>query len=343
MTAELEYSFIDIVSDLNISYELMTRAVRVKEVVKDKLSRIFNVNLANIEKAVVEAEQEVQSEKEKETSVPEEKHEEPEVENEDKSLEHLIDLSPENLNLLNNMLDNLGKQPNVPTTPKRAVLFTGNLFTKIREVNSKWFTLEKEPELPNVELENQLGGEVIPGTWDDVVENDLQPVINPTVENVETPVVPEVAEPNVNLENTISIPPIATTDNAVNNDSLVEGSNPMNVEVELPSSEPTPVVPEIELPTMPEEQPQVEINANEASDLPGFMPNLFGEINNEVPVSEEYVPEPAEVNTEEVNNEVQVEEPPVVESAVVPETEEANEVELPSVEPEVEVKNEENL
>ena len=41
MTAELEYSFIDVVSELKIGHELMTRAVRVKQSVKDKLSRIF--------------------------------------------------------------------------------------------------------------------------------------------------------------------------------------------------------------------------------------------------------------------------------------------------------------
>lgn len=198
MTSALEYSYINDEFLLKISQELMTRAVRVKSAVREKIGRIYNNSVVNT------------------VSVNEESKE---IEPTPEVAEPLFDFEEETLKALNDKLNALQIQGKVVSDTNRAVLFTKALVSKIEGVTARWFSVMPEvedksvvSELHSIGVTNQLGGEAVPGTWDDVPENEvtttkeveLPPVVEPTLEVVptvepsvnETPVVPEVVSSN---------------------------------------------------------------------------------------------------------------------------------------------------
>lgn len=171
MTSELEYSYLNSDFALKVSEDLLTRAVRVKQAVKEKLGRIYSKN--HISEEAVQ-----QSAPVTEVPVVEQKSDETQVEA--NGLESLIDLSEDNVAELDSKITALQSQNGISHVVRRAVLFTGALKDKISRVTSKWFeNIEKEDRteiLPKVEYTNHLGGEVVPGTWDDKVEEKEEAV-----------------------------------------------------------------------------------------------------------------------------------------------------------------------
>lgn len=378
MTAELEYSFIDVVSDLKIGYELMTRAVRVKQAVRDKLSRVY---LKNLITPVVNNEQEIEN---KEVSNVVNSEIEANVEKEVKpTLNELVDLSEENLKLLNSKLSAMESQQKVPTVYRRAVLFTNNLISKINNVSAKWFDLpsvEQAPvveptviptepvttptvDLPKVEFTNHLGGEVIPGTWDDMPEKveTAEPTALPSIEQAQVaepaaipvePVVPTIELTPVQ-EETATLPPIEPIN--------VEKNATMPEVQTAPVTEPVaPSVPEVQnIVPEPASIPEIklpDLNTKTEREVPDFMPKLFAKVENEEPEKEEAPVEQREVKAEEKPAEPVVEQnvesaspeapEPVAETQEIDNSEfvpEPTEISGPPVEMPAEEKAEENV
>lgn len=184
MTAELEYSYIGAEFVLRVNEEIMSRAVRVKTSVKDKIERIFYKNIVSLNDEV----------KPVETN----------------GLNTLIDISDENLHALNEKIVAMQTQDRVPFTVKRVVLFTNALVTKIENVSNNWFgepvvvnRKQEQPELPSVEIANFLGGEIVPGTWDDMPEKE-DVVSGPVGSIVVEPVVPVIEQTPVVSETEVT-------------------------------------------------------------------------------------------------------------------------------------------
>lgn len=308
MTAELEYSYLGTEFVLRASEEIMSRAVRVKVAVKDKIKRIFDNNVSVLSKVepVVEPTVTTNEAVQVETGVG-----------------ALLDISEENLLALNEKLNKMQEQEKVPYVVKRAVLFTSGLVGKIEGVTGKWFEgmpvfekkIDVQPELPSVEISNHLGGEVVPGTWDDVPEKSEEPT---AVEN-----------PTVNIE-------MPTTDITVESVADAVQEEPVVPEIEIPS-----FMPNDELTQSVETEMEVQ---NETEFVPEPLPV--------VETTEEYVPEPTEISETEVQNEVASELPSVEveipvadavqEEPVVPNMEIQNEeISKPEIETEPEMESEE--
>ena len=298
MTAELEYSYLNVESISKAVNEVMSRAVRVKSAVRDKLERLYGKNAVVVNNNI--------------DAVP--------VTQVEPVNEPLMDLSEENMKLLNNKLNAMEVQGKVPYVSRRAVLFTKALVSKIEKVSSKWFkemprveavpsnvepqvsapsepAVEPSVELPKVEITNHLGGEVVPGTWDDVDTKEEMPNLDfavPTIEPVsvvnETPV-PPVDEPVVPTE--LEMP------------AVEEPSIPSE-----PVAEPVPEVPQVEM-SVEEQEPKAEAEyVNEPVPVAEEVPN------------EEFVKEPIELSNEEVS--------------VEPSLEPVSQIEMPVEEPKVE-------
>lgn len=183
MTATVEFTYLYDNFSLKLDESIMTRAVRVKTTVKDKIQRVFNskesVNNNGVE--------------------------------EQKTSDGLINLNEETLLGLNDILNGLQKQQNVTSYSNRAVLFTQPLVAKIFRVTDKWFAgmprFEKEvvtsTDIPSVDMVNHLGGEVIPGNWNNVEEKENTLSVEPTLEPV--PTIPtdlpheEMVTPNIEI------------------------------------------------------------------------------------------------------------------------------------------------
>ena len=179
MTSTVEFTYLYNGFSLSINESALSRAVRVKNAVRDKIKRIYESKqvVANDDKVV---------------SMLQVK-------------ESLIDLSQDKLINLNNVINALQTQQNVSYSVNRAVLFTQPLVAKIFRVTDRWFDgmprVEKENavsnDIPSVNMINHLGGEVVPGNWNNIEEKEnvqenplpLEPTLEavPTV-NTEEPV-----------------------------------------------------------------------------------------------------------------------------------------------------------
>lgn len=256
MTSAVEYSYIGNGFSISVDESLINRAVRVKSIVKDKLKRVFEGNVSlneapQVENTMVE-------------SAP--------VQN-----ETLINLSEENLNDLNDKMNALILQENVPCAVSRAVLFTKPLVSKIERVTGKWFknmTVSERnvvsEEIPSPEISSEAAG-VIPGTWDDMPEmtqDNLVSISEPTIEEPTNEGM-TIPEPNVGDETPVYEPQV-----------------------------------EISAPIVENEEPTTEISTE--FEIPSFMPNmdeLIPSYNDSVNESEasqvEFVPEPKPVDVVE--------------------------------------------
>ena len=280
MTSALEYSYINDEFLLKISQELMTRAVRVKSAVREKIERIYNNSVVNTAVSVDEESKEVAPT--------------PEV------VESLFDFEEETLKALNDKLNALQIQGKVVSNTNRAVLFTKALVSKIEGVTARWFSVMPEvedksvaSELHSIEVTNQLGGEVVPGTWDDVPENELTaakevelpPVVEPTLETV----------PTVDIEGQVKESESSTNElNAIGVANQFDSDVNTKEEVELPPAiEPTlEAVPAVE-PSVNETPVVPEVVSSNEPEVPNFMPSI-DELVPKVDSEEtgEYVPQP---------------------------------------------------
>ena len=247
MTSELEYSYLNCDFALKVSEDLLTRAVRVKQAVKEKLGRIYSKNLVSEEVA--------------QPSVPvaeasDQKNEAPQEEA--KGLESLIDLSEGNVAQLDSKITALQNQSGISHVVRRAVLFTSALKNKISRVTSKWFeNVEKEDRtqiLPKVEYTNHLGGEVVPGTWDDKVEEK------------EEEVTPQFEIPSFSVEPQVELPKEEKTVDLVPEPQAIPMSG---LEPVIPTMEPV-VEPKVEMPVAEAvaSAPEVEENVAPAVEMP---------------------------------------------------------------------------
>jgi len=297
MTAEFEYYYLGNDFVLRIGEEVMSRAVRVKVAVKDKIERVFNNSVSNLLSAApaspsVELEaQPVQVET---------------------GLSSLIDISDENLHTLNDKLNAMQNQDNVTYVVKRAVLFTKGLVTKIENVTSKWFEgmpiVEKKVEvsenIPNVEIANQLSGEVIPGTWFNANENTL---------NHKMEVEPQ-GELNVPLVQANEEPKFEMPAFAPNFGENMLGEKE---EIAIKGGENMPVE------GMNEQQ--MDVQEQTFDFVPE--PSLVGEVE-----AQEYVPEPSLIQNDEVSEKVELPSEEAKEEVAPIEMELPATLELPQVE-----------
>jgi len=252
MTAELDYSFLNNNFNLRINNELMNRAVRVKETVKDKISTVFNKNVSVDVKQVEET-----------------------------GLKSMIDVSDENLLNLNGKLKAMENQGKVSVVTKRAVLFTSSLVNKIKNVTSTWFKNELEVESSKIELppveENK---EAVPGTWDDFTkEEEIEKASLPS--EVESSI-----EPNENVDLDSVVP---TIESVPSFDAMNTVETSVEDEVEEPAvvvQAVEPVMPSFDaIPSVENEAPVDEANEKEEQEMPSFeMPSVIS--NNDEPVAE---------------------------------------------------------
>lgn len=280
MTSALEYSYINDEFLLKISQELMTRAVRVKSAVREKIGRIYNNSVVNNTVSVNEESKEVAPT--------------PEV------VEPLFDFEEETIKALNDKLNALQIQGKVVSNTNRAVLFTKALVSKMEGVTARWFSVMPEvedksiaSELHSIEVTNQLGGEVVPGTWDDVPENEvtttkeveLPPVVEPTLETV----------PAVDIEGQVKENETSYNElNGIGVANQFDGEVNAKEEVELPPAiEPTlEAVPTVE-PSVNETPVIPEVVSSNEPEVPNFMPSideLVPKVDSEE--TDEYVPQP---------------------------------------------------
>ena len=335
MTAELEYSYLNIDYALQISEELMTRAVRVKQAVKEKVKRVFDNSVVHVKQEQPVVEPEVKVEEPKEEIV---------------GLDSLIDLSDENLAVLNSKITALQGQKGILHKVRRAVLFTSALKDKISKVNSKWFpsvlTEDKSSILPNVEVANRLGGEVVPGTWDDMVvgteevqEPEFVQQLSPEVENTTMEFVPEpqtieldkpvteveqtVEESSAEVElNTPEVPVIEPVQEEATIVPTVEPTQEPEVQVEEPVAEVEQTVeeqaPEVEV-TVPEitlvpqetmEQGAVEVENSQSESIEDRIARMLDRKNEMVQSYEGEVPKISETPVDETKDKELVSEEP---------------------------------
>ena len=265
MTAELGYSFIDVNFEVQrIAKEMMTRAVRVKETVKEKLSRVYNAFLASFNRV----EGKIVEEEKKLNEVVEPKG----------GIEFLIDLSDENLAKLSSVSKEKQNSDRIDTSNQRQVLFTGNLRSKVQNVSSKWLKqdnnevsnpepVKAEETVPVNEVEK-----VIPASWaaleetplvapeepkEEEKENDFvpsfnfgdvneeetetseeEPIENPEI-NIELPVLPtpneNVIEPTFTVNETGEVEPVQSE---ISNEEYVAEPTPVEEKTEEPKEEP---------------------------------------------------------------------------------------------------------
>ena len=300
MTSAVEYSYIGNGFSLSVDVALINRAVRVKSVVKDKLKRVFEGNVSLTETTQVEN-----------TT----------VETVPVQEETLINLSEEKLNDLNEKMNALILQGNVPCVVSRAVLFTKPLVSKIERVTDKWFegmpiserTVVSE-EIPTVETSGEIAG-VVPGTWDDMTEmtqDNLVSVVEPTIEKPVNDSIPAI-EPSVSEEEPVYAP-------------QVEVSEPV-VENEKPTTE---VTSEFEIPSFMPNMDELMPSSNDSVD------------ENEVEAPQvELVPEPKPVD--DVEERELVSEPTTIvsEEPEIPAVEVAEPTVIPTTEVEQEDRHEE--
>ena len=292
MTAELEYSYLDVNFMLRVSEDVMSRAVRVKVAAKDKIKRIFDNNVVTLSNQV--------------------SNEIPVQTVEETGLKALIDVSDEKLTDLNNKLNAMQQQKNVPSTTKRAVLFTNALSGNIRKVTDKMFDgmpgVEKvNADLPSVEISNHLGGEVLPSEWFNAPADIKVPELNSVpVQEEKTEEVPNETVEMPSLENAISnevaVPNVISPE-AVENSEVSE--NVTNAS-EVSNEELTSFIPNLEadfvkepqnlseapVPTeiKPVELPKIDLDVN---------PYEFTFEPAHLDIEKAFVPEPREISAQE--------------------------------------------
>jgi len=284
MTSALEFTYLYDVFSLRINENTMNRAVRVKTAVKDKIKRVFEskkVAVGNNNGAIANQTEQV-TEK-----------------------ESLIDLSQEKLLNLNNILNWLEEQKNVSYTVNRAVLFTQPLVAKINRVSGKWFDgmprVEKKEETPSIDIPsinmiNHLGGEVVPGNWNSVVEKE-------DIENTPLSLEPTL-EPVPTIEPAIApVPEIPTVGTEKEVESNIAQTEVPKVNIEIPSvSENTDIYkfPSFDFdmesltPTIVTDTKETEVNNTSFDFVPE--PKNIDEMNKE-----EVVSEPATIGENDAN------------------------------------------
>lgn len=312
MTSALEFTYLYDSFSLKISENTLSRAVRVKTAVKDKIKRVFE------NKEVVT------------NNVAPEPGQAP-------VRMSLIDLGYEKLENINDILNKLEEQKGITHNANRAVLFTQPLVAKIKRVSAKWFEgmprVEKKEDnvsadMPSVDMINHLGGEVVPGNWNNVVEKEevvntplsLEPTLE-AVPTIEPATMPEV-QTEVSVETQVVSAPVADipqmevpTMKPVVSDSSMEENIPVEPVIQVENS----VEPQIDMPKVSIEIPKVSENTD-IYRFPSFdfnMESVAPTVSNEV-VSEpeinnssfDFVPEPK--NLDEVSKEQYVSEPVTV-------------------------------
>ena len=306
MTTELEHSFINVDFDLKVASNLMNRAVRVKQTVKDKVSRVFYTKIASVKPAKSVVQNEVAESKETGTE----------------GIKYFIDLSNENISKISDKVDALVSQGKVEAKANRAVLFTNNLLSKIKNVASKWFGKTNEQTInasENVKIDNSTPsvnenikvdnsnstGSVIPATWTtEVVANKTEATPIPSfAPNVEISTEKETKNVNAGDENKVEIPVIPsiasfvpTKENVENKEeAVVVAEQKEDVETPQETSE-EPVAPTI-IPTVEEEKVETKEE-----------PKTIGEAHKEEVVNNnEYVQEPTDLSngTKEIEKTVE--------------------------------------
>ena len=301
MTSTAEFTYLYNGFSLSIKETDLTRAVRVKNAVKDKIKRIFKTKQNVVANDNVSVQPEVK--------------------------ESLVDLNQDKFIELNNAINVLGTQPNVSYTPNRAVLFTQPLVAKIFRVTNKWFDgmprIEKQTvsnDIPSVDMINHLGGEVVPGSWNQLVENEVTQEntlpLEPTLEAVPEVNTDEVPTTNIEIPTSLGntdvysfnfdmdniLPPVEPVVNTpVMEAPIVQSNEENNMSFDF-VPEPRQIDNTNENNLVSEQT--VEINDNvvpsfENNDFGFNLPNLEPVVNKEVsslPVNEE-VPTVEQVNT----------------------------------------------
>lgn len=276
MTSAVEFTYLYNGFSVSMLESAMARAVRVKTAVKDKIKRVFGKMEANVNNVVVE----------------------------NPVKESLIDLSNEKLLELNNVLNVLQTQQNVPSNANRAVLFTQPLATKIFRVTEKWFNgmpqVQKQKEvpatdIPSVDMINHLGGEVVPGNWNQVEEKQevqVNPLpLEPTLEavpNVEVDTPVEKIPQNIEIPTSLGNTDVYRFD--FNMESVLPSfapAAPVETKEESPSFDFVPEPKQIEGMTQEVSLPKV----SQVESVPSFenngldlnIPSFEPVVNNEVP------------------------------------------------------------
>lgn len=300
MTSAVEYSYIGNEFSLRVDESLINRAVRVKSIVKDKLKRVFETNMSL-----------VSEEKQVENTA---------VETVSTQKETLIDLSEEKLNNLNEKINALILQENVPCVVSRAVLFTKPLVSKIGRVTGKWFkdmpvserTLAAS-EMTSAELNATATG-IVPGTWDDMPEmtqDNLAQAVEPTVEKIDNYSLP--LEPATSEETTVYEPQIEVSapveENSIPTTEIPNGievpSFVPNMDELIPSNNDTTIENETEAPQVelvPEPKPVDEAEERELVSEPTTI------VSEETEIPTVEVAEPTVIPTVEVDQETSHEE-----------------------------------
>lgn len=306
MTSALEFTYLYDGFSLKINENALSRAVRVKTAVKDKIKRLFKSK-----EVVVNATAEPVLAPVKES---------------------LINLEHEKIEKINDILNKLEEQKGIVHNANRAVLFTQPLVMKIRRVSTKWFEglprIEKKEEpvsvdMPSVNMINHLGGEVVPGNWNSVVEKEEVNIplsLEPTLEAV--PTMESTIVPKVQTENTVSEPvmEMPVTDIPQMAAPTFEPEVSIPTELEQPRVEPvtqeTNIESQIEVPKVNIEIPKVSENTD-IYRFPSFdfnmesvVPTVSNEVLSEPKLSDssyDFVPEPKSLD--ETNKEEYVSEP----------------------------------
>ena len=229
-------------------------------------------------------------------------------------------VSEEKLNNLNEKINALILQENVPCVVSRAVLFTKPLVSKIGRVTGKWFkdmpvserTLAAS-EMTSAEMNATATG-IVPGTWDDMPEmtqDNLAQAVEPTVEKIDNYSLP--LEPAASEETTVYEPQIEVSapveENSIPTTEIPNGievpSFVPNMEELIPSNNDTTIENEAEAPQVelvPEPKPVDEAEERELVSEPTTI------VSEETEIPTVEVAEPTVIPTVEVDQETSHEE-----------------------------------
>lgn len=225
MPEKKDYTLIDSGTGLKINDNMMNRAVRVKSTVKDKIQRIYSNKNLEVSPKV-----------------------------EEKSVEPLIDTSEEVLASLNEIINKMHNQTNVPSVEKRAVLFTKPLVEKVA-ANNNWIKIEDNKTIePVVKVEESVTPAPVESNIPEFpsIENSA---MGSNQEEKNTFELPKIESPV--LHNDDFVVPFGWDDVELAQKEMV--AEPAVIENKFPTIESTPVVSTVEPVEKPKEESKDEI------------------------------------------------------------------------------------